>query len=60
MFKWIILFIIFTIYSIVMFMFGRGFGIQVSCSEVKALKWKVMLLENKLCLLSTKENEDEC
>ena len=43
-----------------MFMFGRGFGIQENCSEVKALKWKVMLLENKLCLLSTTENEDEC
>ena len=42
-----------------MFMFGRGFGIQENCSEVKSLKWKVMLLENDLRLLSVEENKDE-
>ena len=59
MIKWIILFIIFAIYSVVIFLFGRGFGVEESYSEIKSLKWKVMLLENDSRSLSVKENEDE-
>ena len=60
MIKWIIIFVIFVIYSVVIFLCGRGFGVEESCNEVKSLKWKVMLLENNLRLLSIEENEDEC
>lgn len=60
MIKWIIIFVIFVIYSVVIFLCGRGFGVEESYSEVKSLKWKVMLLENNLRLLSVEENEDEC
>ena len=59
MIKWIIIFVIFVIYSVVIFLCGRGFGVEESYSEVKSLKWKVMLLENNLRLLSVEENKDE-
>lgn len=58
MFKWIILFIIFTVYSIVMFLFGRGFGVEEGHEMTRILIRENMMLKNDLSLKSVEDYEE--
>lgn len=48
MLKWIIILGIFAAYSIIMFMFGRGFGYQEAYDSVSSIVWRNRYLEQKV------------
>ena len=58
MIKFIIIVIIFAIYSIVIFLFGRGFGNAENFDYIKNLKNENMMLKNDLSLRSAEDDEE--
>lgn len=57
MLKWVIILGIFAAYSIIMFMFGRGFGYQEAYDNVNSVIWRNRFLERKVERLSREYNE---
>lgn len=58
MIKFIIFLIIFSIYSIIIFLCGRGYGIEETSSCIKNLKHENMMLKNDLSLRSIEDNKE--
>lgn len=52
MLKWVIILGMFAAYSIIMFMFGRGFGYQEAYDGVGSIVWRNRFLERKVERLS--------
>lgn len=57
MLKWVIILGIFAAYSIIMFMFGRGFGYQEAYDNVSSVIWRNRFLERKVERLSREYTE---
>jgi hypothetical protein len=58
MIKFIIFLIIFWIYSIVVFLLGRGYGNAENFDYIKNLKNENMMLKNDLSLKSVEDDEE--
>jgi hypothetical protein len=58
MIKWIIIFVIFVIYSVVVFLCGRGYGNAENFDYIKNLKNENMMLRNDLSLRSAEDDEE--
>ena len=58
MIKFIIFLIIFWIYSIVVFLCGRGYGNAENFHYINNLKRENMMLKNDLSLKSVEDNEE--
>lgn len=58
MIKWIIIFIIFAIYSVVIFLCGRGYGNAENFHYINNLKMENMMLKNDLSLKNVEDNKE--
>jgi hypothetical protein len=59
MIKWIIIFVIFVIYSVVVFLCGRGYGNAENFHYINNLKMENMMLKNDLSLKSVEDDDEE-
>lgn len=59
MIKWIIIFVIFVIYSVVIFLCGRGYGNAENFHHINNLKNENMMLRNDLSLKKVEDDEEE-
>ena len=58
MIKWIIIFVIFVIYSVVIFLCGRGYGNAENFHYINNLKMENMMLKNDLSLKNVEDNKE--